>query len=140
MYPSLLTAASSVAPSRHFWSRDAEALAVRVMFTSIPANVTPPAFHACVKVAGAEVVIVPLAKPRPVKPVTLPPVIATADAACVAIVPKPVTPAAGKPVQLVNVPLVGVPSSGVTSVGDVAHTRLPEPVRVLLDSVLNALE
>jgi hypothetical protein len=49
----------------------------------------------------------------------------------VADVAKPVTPAAGKPVQFVNVPLVGVPRIGVTSVGLVDKTLLPEPVLVV---------
>ena len=34
----------------------------------------------------------------------------------------------GRPVQLVSVPEAGVPRTGVTRVGDVANTRLPDPV------------
>lgn len=39
-----------------------------------------------------------------------------------------VTPAQGRPVQLVSVPLVGVPNKGVTRVGEVANTFAPLPV------------
>lgn len=41
----------------------------------------------------------------------------------------PVTPVVnGNPVAFVNMPDDGVPSAGVTRVGEVAKTRLPEPV------------
>lgn len=43
-------------------------------------------------------------------------------------VPNPVSPLAGYPVQLVNVPEVGVPNKGVVKVGDVAKTSAPVPV------------
>jgi hypothetical protein len=44
-------------------------------------------------------------------------------------VPRPDTPVLmGSPVALVKVPDAGVPRAGVTRVGEVAKTRLPEPV------------
>lgn len=48
-------------------------------------------------------------------------------------VPKPMTPVLiGNPVQFVNVPDVGVPNNGVINVGDVAKTRFPVPVEVVI--------
>src|ERR1700761_2316548 len=54
----------------------------------------------------------------------------TAEVIAVATpVPSPLTPVViGNPVQLVRVPEAGVPRAGVTKVGEVAKTRLPEPV------------
>jgi len=44
----------------------------------------------------------------------------------------PVTPVVnGNPVHELNTPLVGVPKAGVTNVGDVAPTKVPEPVEPL---------
>ena len=48
-------------------------------------------------------------------------------------VPKPLTPVAiGNPVALVKVAALGVPKFGVTKVGDVANTKLPVPVDVVV--------
>ena len=46
---------------------------------------------------------------------------------------RPLTPVLiGKPVQFVNVPDVGVPSKGVMKVGEVAKTKFPVPVFVVI--------
>lgn len=50
-------------------------------------------------------------------------------------VPRPVMPAIGRPVALVNVTDVGVPSTGVTRVGDVANTIDPVPVTAAASAV-----
>lgn len=53
----------------------------------------------------------------------------------------PVTPVVnGSPVAFVNVPEAGVPRIGVTSVGDVAKTRLPEPVSSVIAVARLALD
>ena len=53
---------------------------------------------------------------------------------------KEVTPDSGKPVALVNVPDVGVPRIGVINVGEVAKTKFPLPVEVVIADARLALD
>ena len=56
-------------------------------------------------------------------------------------VPRPLTPVLiGNPVALVSVAADGVPKLGVTSVGEVANTRLPEPVSSVTAAAKLALD
>ena len=56
-------------------------------------------------------------------------------------VPRPLTPVLiGNPVALVSVAADGVPKLGVTSVGEVANTRLPDPVSSVTAAAKLALD